>query len=153
MTLDIDKLEKAALAANKYEWRAEMHHETNYARIYMFPDSKDSLAGYCGCDNATHVATANPSAVLELINRLRAAEKCLFQMQNAAIDLGKKLEAAEKDAERYRWLKSTGKVVSIDYFKGHYRAVDVSVNLIMTDWLPSFDEAVDASMEAMKEKP
>lgn len=52
---------------------------------YMFPDSKDSLAGYCGRDNATHVATANPSAVLELTTRLRAAEQKIAE-QAAVIE-------------------------------------------------------------------
>jgi len=39
-------------------WRHEMCHGTNYARIFMFPDSSDSLAGYCGEDNARLVAAA-----------------------------------------------------------------------------------------------
>jgi len=39
-------------------WRHEMYPDTNYARIFMFPDSNDSLAGYCGEANARLVATA-----------------------------------------------------------------------------------------------
>ena len=45
--------------------------------------------------------TTFPSDVLELIERLEAAEKCLFQMQNAAIDLSKKLETSEQRTDEF----------------------------------------------------
>jgi hypothetical protein len=57
------------------------------------------------------------------------------------------LDELRKDAARYQWLKDGGKAVSIDYFKGHFRAVDVVTSLVLTDWVDSFDEAVDAAMQ------
>lgn len=42
--------------------------------------------------NATHIAAANPSTLLALIAHIRSLEE--------------RLEKAEKDAQRYRWLRS-----------------------------------------------
>ena len=69
--IDIEKLKQAALAATQGEW-------SSYNTIVYLPNV------YGGFDlhdspnpvnNAAYIATANPSAVLELIERLEAAEK------------------------------------------------------------------------------
>ena len=46
------------------------------------------------------------------------------------------------DAERYRWLKANGSM-AVESFAGKYRVVDAGVSLVITDWLDSFDEAID----------
>lgn len=54
---------------------------------------------------------------------------------------------AQRDAERYRWMKSEGKCMRVDTFKDNYRIVDASVDLVVTDWFKSFDAAIDAAMK------
>ena len=56
--------------------------------------------------------------------------------------------ALARDAARYRWLKGAGRTMSVDWIDGEYRVVDTAVNLVVTDWMDSFDAAID---EAMKE--
>jgi len=65
--------------------------------------------------------------------------------------LEQKLDEAQKDAERYRWLKGDGKAMAVDSFSDKYRVVDMSVNLIVTDWFDSFDQAIDVAIAAQKE--
>jgi hypothetical protein len=66
------------------------------------------------------------------------------------ITLQAKLEAAEKDAARYRWLKGQGKTMAVDNVAGKFRVVDMSVNLVVTNWEDYFDDAIDAAMEISK---
>lgn len=81
MTIDIDKLEAAAKAATQDEWE--------FWNGYVATDI-DSDGGVIICNRPTpsggkfqkqidanfkYIATANPQAVLELIARLREAEK------------------------------------------------------------------------------
>lgn len=62
--------------------------------------------------------------------------------------LAAEIEKLERDAARYRWLKGSGKAMAVDNFKDKFRVVDVTVNLVVTEWEDSFDVAIDAAMEA-----
>lgn len=124
--IDIDKIEQDALAATQGEWVVSDHiyaaDGKRVASYYMLSRDDDQNEA-----NATHIAQANPSAVLELITRLRAAEK---------------------DAARYHWLRNpdqdVGNVIDKRIGTPHditgvweYRAGD------------ELDNAID---DAMKEK-
>lgn len=52
-----------------------------------------------------------------------------------------------QDARRYQWLKGAGRCMAVDTFGGRYRVADMSCNLVVTDWLNSFDAAIDAAMQ------
>jgi len=70
MTLDIEKIKDAAMAATWGEWSS--YGTLVYLNVY---GGFDLHASPNPINNATHIATANPQAVLELISRLEAAEK------------------------------------------------------------------------------
>ena len=78
--IDIEKLKQAALAATQGEWVASDHvyaadgkHVASYHTL-----TRDDVDNY---NNATHIATANPAAVLELINLQEAAESQLASQE------------------------------------------------------------------------
>lgn len=101
MTLDIEKIKAAALAATQGIWAFGSFHRLLVVPVSDdgHPDKNSPIADLGETEipwdatedsktrynNAIHIATANPQAVLELITRL---------------------EAAEKDATRYQLLKS-----------------------------------------------
>ena len=58
------------------------------------------------------------------------------------------LAEAQKDAQRYQWLRGDGRKMAVDYFGNKYRVVDASVNLVVTDWEDSFDAAIDAAIDS-----
>ena len=136
--IDIEKVKQAALAATPGDWKAVcsipeegfecfwlMHNDAHFGDIHG-PQSGQQLA------DATYIATANPSAIFELINRLEVVtkEKDLLEdwlngvredanqicdllrvpiLSDAALaihELQVKLEAAEQDAARWRDLVS-----------------------------------------------
>lgn len=66
---------------------------------------------------------------------------CLYPHEARLLIAG--LEAAEKDAARYRWRKENSHV-RIGQFKDKYRAE--TQNSVLTDWFDSHDEAIDAAM-------
>lgn len=65
-----------------------------------------------------------------------------------------RLEAAEKDAERYRWLRDTGSNGFSDGVpqRGLTVATEGSVKLHFAYWMTAeqFDKTIDAAMEASK---
>lgn len=196
MTLDIEKIKYAAMAATQGEWKMVrsipeegfecfwlMHNDAHFGDIHG-PQSGQQLA------DAEHIVTANPQAVLELITRLEAAEadrnefqKVITAIGNAAVgydfsgglaeyvkaafarlkeaelerDAMKgewekadefamirqhKLEAAEKDAARYRWLRDSGLIY-------------LREGLDDSGWCPSYDtdidDAADEAIASVKE--
>ena len=87
--IDIEKVKQAALAATPGDWKAVcsipeegfecfwlMHNDAHFGDIHG-PQSGQQLA------DATYIATANPSAVLELITRLEAAESSNKQWEDS----------------------------------------------------------------------
>ena len=48
-----------------------------------------------------------------------------------------------KDAERYRWCKEN-MAIEVEVFRGRYRCT--TRDSVVTDWLSSYDEAIDAAM-------
>lgn len=117
MTLNIEKIKAAAMAATQGEWGS-------YGPIVYLPHGlgRFNIHDCVNPDpNAAHIALANPQAVLELIARLEAAELALVTENQAYINYAhqvahwiekfdavkKKLEAAENDAARFRWLAGT----------------------------------------------
>lgn len=53
-----------------------------------------------------------------------------------------------QDAKRLDWLLGDGRSMAIDSFGGQHRVVDASCNLVVTDWMPSKRDAIDAAMAA-----
>lgn len=49
-----------------------------------------------------------------------------------------------KDAERYRWRKENP-AIEVEVFRGRYRCT--ARDSVVTDWLDSYDEAIDAAMQ------
>ena len=78
--------------------------------------------------NTAYNAAANPAAILSLLDRL---------------------EKAEKDAERYRWLRERYTAVDFDWEESGQQAV-----IFTSDDFPvataSCDETIDRAMEASK---
>ena len=96
MTIDIEKMQNAALAATQGEWKLAKPQPAAYFDGYINPVSggelvelqvginssygllvwkmeDDEVSPKCQA-NATHIATANPSAILELIEKYKALE-------------------------------------------------------------------------------
>ena len=90
MAIDIDNLEKLAQAASRGPWKVRGMGEDFFVEAPGSPDMPYRL-DVCGDDYTGHgddeqrrhnfewVAAADPSAILELIERLRAAEGCHAQ--------------------------------------------------------------------------
>ena len=134
MTLAIEKIKAAALAATQGEWRTTDRGDAGRLDVVALLESevfKDrlTLARGVGKQNATYIAAANPSAVLELITRLEAAEKEVSRLEwiislHPAIDssvIGQKSVLAEwldiKLGEPVAWACVTeeGDCEQIDY--------------------------------------
>ena len=115
--IDIEKLKQAALAATQGEWIANAN---GAVRTVAGDESTRGRARWQGPFrqvDADFIATSNPSAVLELIARL---------------------DAAEQDALRFRWLAGT-------------TSEDCSYNETHANW-PSgrLADCVDAAMKENK---
>ena len=80
--MNIEKIKAAALAATQGEWDTDgfssvgstRNDQVNGGYFTALCEGPDKLA------NASFIATANPSAVLELIDRLEAAERDAAQL-------------------------------------------------------------------------
>ncbi len=125
--IDIEELKKAALAATQGEWVFGSFHELLVVPVRDgIPDKYDPIANLGETaipwdmdtysaeryKNAEHIATANPSAILELIARLEAAESQLetiaqqaeaIRLKDAALiavrdDLELRMRIAEDDS-------------------------------------------------------
>lgn len=86
-------------------------------------DFKDYMAR---TSDAEHIAACNPTTILALISRLRAAEK---------------------DAERYRWIRDTHNIGGCVTVMSDY---DRTVDQVFGFENGNFDEAIDAAMEKSK---
>jgi len=53
------------------------------------------------------------------------------------------IEEMQRDAERYRWRKENP-AIEVEVFRGRYRCT--ARDSVVTDWLDSYDEAIDAAM-------
>ena len=88
LDINIEKMKQAALAATQGEWKfidvvgaCSVHAGQRQVLRYSYsPDSENRA-------NAEHIATANPSGVLELITRLEAAEAASKFWESHANDL------------------------------------------------------------------
>ena len=82
--IDIEKIKQAALAATKGGWSTkDSLHSSNCHVI----SNKGAGRGICLArqdKDATYIAAANPSAVLELIARLESAEKAAAKWKDYA---------------------------------------------------------------------
>lgn len=54
------------------------------------------------------------------------------------------IDRLRADAERYRWRKENP-AIEVDVFRGRYRCT--TRDSVLTDWLDSYDEAIDAAMQ------
>jgi hypothetical protein len=53
------------------------------------------------------------------------------------------LAELQRDALRYRWRKENP-AIEVEVFRGRYRCT--ARDSVVTDWLDSYDEAIDAAM-------
>jgi hypothetical protein len=78
--LDIEALEALALKATPGPWCVQHPNAGNRGWEVAGPDGMDQIAADLTEKRAAYVAAASPSAVLELINRLRIAEQAAQTM-------------------------------------------------------------------------
>lgn len=128
---DTQKIKQAALAATQGEWYHShgftvAAKELNYGTVCDCEMDNEYMS-----QNATHIAEANPTAVIELATRL---------------------EAAEKDAARYRWMRDNHDTAST--LDGNIAfTVEIETGVTWTAYtfhdvpMPSFDDAVDSAMK------
>lgn len=72
------------------------------------------------------------------------------RQQERIAALEAQVQALSVDAGRLDWLLGKGRRMAIDSFGGQYRVVDASCNLVVTDWMPTQREAIDAAIAAGK---
>lgn len=106
MTLDIEKIKAAAMAATQGEWKC--HWKLQWSiRITDVPGMHYILGGrenkQLTEQDAEFIALANPQAVLELITRLEAAEKDAAKYQELIYAVGRKFhdETRHETAMKY----------------------------------------------------
>jgi hypothetical protein len=134
--IDIEKMKQAALSATQGEWDS---YET---KVYL----SGTAGGFdLGCSpnaeaNADFIATANPSAVLELIARLEAAEQDAAENQRlshdairalARIDEALGIGEGENDSEGFADLDTT--LEEIHLLKAEARRGKALAIAVMTD--------------------
>ena len=120
MTLAIEKIKAAALAATQGEWRTTDRGDAGRLDVVALLESevfKDrlTLARGVGKQNATYIAAANPSAVLELITQLEETQADLAYANSILIKIEKLIEGVEYRgdfAEGVRVLKDSLEVVA-----------------------------------------
>ena len=115
--IDIEELKKAALAATQGEWVFGSFHELLVVPVRDgIPDKYDPIANLGETaipwdmdtysaeryKNAEHIATANPSAILELIARLEAAESQLETIAQQADQIKQLRIEADFNFEQYQ---------------------------------------------------
>jgi hypothetical protein len=92
--IDLDKIEAAATAATPGPWVMECGDDPeNWSRYFPTVGAADiEIVGtegfYCGdrdvdIANATHIATANPATVLEMVSMIRERDAVLRRAQEA----------------------------------------------------------------------
>lgn len=144
LDINIEKMKQAALAATQGKWDS---YET---KVYL-----SGIAGGfdIGCypnaeANADFIAEANPSAVLELIAKLEAAEQRMqYNAEIYRADVSgftSRLEAAEQDAARYETLQN---------MSGLCFSHAVKYQLIggLNDYVDAIKPQVDKAIAALKE--
>ena len=166
--IDIEKIKRAALAATQGEWISQ-HWSKDASDVQLKSENTyTTLAINCSMDDATHISAANPSAVLELITRLEAAEasskfweghandlatqdnKLIAEMaqqaieaENAITDLLRKLEAAKKEQERERMRLIACGIAALGYFEGchdDYKSASLDYVLRLRDRLEATEK-------------
>lgn len=91
--IDIDRLERAAREATPGPWDAVMEEELdNKGRIRGYVRVAGTIQAITGWGNvrqleadAIHIALANPAVILELIERLRVAERALVDVHDKIV--------------------------------------------------------------------
>ena len=123
--IDIEKMEAAALAATQGEWVVSDHiYASDGKRIASYQMiSRDDCENEA---NATHIATANPAAVLELIEKYKALEakyERLKPRHEAYVKmLGELLAVLHADGGHYQYEHGTEKAVA-DAITKYYELV------------------------------
>lgn len=104
--IDTTKLRELAQKATKGPWKVGTP-PPNGEQTVGTPQGEMLFVATTGCKfnnteaNAQFIATANPTAILELLDEMATLRTVL---DDARLDL----EAAERDAKRYRWLLRNG---------------------------------------------
>lgn len=65
-------------------------------------------------------------------------------LHGALDEIAREAAVIRKDAERYRWRKENP-AIEVEVFRGRYRCT--ARDSVVTDWLDSYDEAIDAAMQ------
>lgn len=132
--MDLNELERLANAATPGPWSWTNNEGWAYPQTYVDSEGRANIARFVNgapqfeCTvgearqewrNAAFIAAANPFVVLELVRRLREAEK---------------------DAARYRWLRQSKSNPAYAA-----RSTAYGVSMLRQDLL---DEAIDAAMQS-----
>lgn len=80
-------------------------------------------------------------AAFDLLSRMRFA--CGDNGKRMQDELEEYLRELKCDAERYRWRKENP-AIEVEVFRGRYRCT--ARDSVVTDWLDSYDDAIDAAM-------
>lgn len=95
--IDIDKIEAAAKAATPGVWCRDFTRvtakELGWDRVADTEFDNDSMV-----ENATHIATANPSAVLEMVSMIRERDAVLRQALEVLQDNRPDIDRVERKA-------------------------------------------------------
>lgn len=147
MTIDTKAIRAATQAdmeCPREEWEAaisEIQSATVIALLDRLEAAEAQLAIYekhgVTCQTFGHKLTGcaecNRDDAMESVNETNAA------LANSYLELLPKLEAAEKDAVRYRWLKTGND-------EKHSRAMKIAINSYGYEW----DELIDTAMKEQK---
>ena len=148
--MNIEKIKAVALAATQGEWITGDIRGTTLTEVKTVDNYW--IASVRRKETADFIATANPSAVLELIDRLEAAEKIdanvlislsdeVGEQAETISELQTKLEAAERDAARYQYVH-------------HLLTNGVQITgLSVWGNTNEVNRRIDSRIAAMKEKP
>lgn len=92
-TINLDELERLALAATPGTSWAKGHHPHDHERLFgvTAPDESVWVCRSLFEKDADYIAAANPAVVLELVRRLRAAEAAVMTEQRAREILGDRI--------------------------------------------------------------
>ena len=96
--IDLKEIRAAAEAANQTKWKAYHDHgwlvvESDDGAVYV----KVAKGSFALSPDAKHIATANPAAILALLDRLEAAEKDAARLEGII----KSLEAQVANQQKH----------------------------------------------------
>ena len=151
--IDIEKMEAAALAATQGEWVVSDHiYASDGKRIASYQMiSRDDCENEA---NATHIATANPAAVLELIEKYKALEAENERLKALNVELtakcnwyngdGARLERERDELTRQHeaYVKMLGELLAVLHADGGHYQYEHGTEKAVADAITKYYELV-----------